>query len=199
MRHGRGIAGVVAITLSLLFGGCAGRDFVRPAADSLTLGTTTEEQIRARLGSPYREGTLVKNGVTVKTLSYAYAATTGTPMVAGVTPARALGFYFDKGVLVGHEFTSSYRDDHTDYDESKVPQIRQGETTRAAVVALMGPPHAAYLYPLAKAQGQRAIGYLYSQTAGSPFALRFYQKTLVVSYDANDVVTDVNFVSTGQK
>jgi hypothetical protein len=156
-----GVAGLIAITLSLLIGGCAGRDFARPAADSFTLGTTTEEQIRA----------LVKNGVTVKTLSYAYAATTGTPMVAGVTPARALGFYFDKGVLVGHEFTSSYRDDHTDYDESKIPEIRQGQT----------------------------IGYLYSQTAGSPFALRFYQKTLVVSYDARDVVTDVNFVSTGQK
>jgi hypothetical protein len=187
------------VTLAITLAGCAGRDFVRPAAGAFTLGTTTEQQIRAQFGAPYREGTFLKNGVTMTTLTYTYATTVGTPLVSGVIPARSLGFYFEKAVLVGHEFLSSHRADHTDYDESKVPDIKQGQSTRAAVIALMGSPGAAYLYPIAKAPGQEAIGYVYQQTAGNAYALRFYQKTLIISYDKAGVVTDVHFVSGGQK
>jgi len=110
---------------------------VRPQADSLQLGTTTYDQVLQRYGDPRRTGTQVRNGETLKTVSYAYAV--GTPFVDDV-PARASGFYFLNGVLVGYEYLSSFREDKTDFDETKVQQIKKGETTRWRVIELFGQP-----------------------------------------------------------
>ena len=56
---------LAVLVLLLVATGCAGRDFVRTPAESLALGKTTEAEIRQRHGSPYREGTVMKNGETV--------------------------------------------------------------------------------------------------------------------------------------
>src|SRR5712691_706366 len=99
-----------ALMLLLAVAGCVGRNFVRPQADSFSLGKTTEAEIRQRFGKPYQEGTVVKNGETMKSLSYAYASVTATSVLCarGITPVRAQVFYVWNGALVGHEFTSSY-------------------------------------------------------------------------------------------
>jgi len=98
---------------------------------------TTYDQVLQRYGDPRRTGTQVRNGETLKTVSYAYAV--GTPFVDDV-PARASGFYFLNGVLVGYEYLSSFREDKTDFDETKVQQIKKGETTRWRVIELFGQP-----------------------------------------------------------
>ena len=54
-----------------------------------------------------------------------------------------MGFYFFDEVLVGHEFLSSWAEDHTDFDEKKVSTIVKGKTTRAEVIQLLGQLHAA--------------------------------------------------------
>ena len=69
--------GALAVLLVAL-GGCAGRDFTRPPADTLALGKTTAAQIRQRFGEPSRQGTVVRNGETMKSLSYRYASGAGS-------------------------------------------------------------------------------------------------------------------------
>jgi len=190
-----GLAGMVLVLAAT---GCAGRDFTRPQPESLSLGKTTEAEVRQRFGDPYRGGTTIKNGETMKTLSYAYA-TGASSLAGGVTPSRGQGFYFWNGVLVGHDFTSSFDQDRTDFDASKVQQIKKGETTEAGVVGLFGRPQGAYTYPLIPDKGDRAIVYLYHQTKGSAFNLKFYQQLLVVTLDGNGLVKDSQFTSAGQR
>ena|SRR5690242_3876074 len=127
--------------MALIFAatGCAGRDFIRPQPESLILRKTTESEIRQQFGRPFREGTMIKNGETMNVLSYAYAAGASS-LAGGVTPSRGQGFYFLNGVLVGHDFTSSFDEDRTDFDGTKAKQIKRGVTTEADVLSLLGKP-----------------------------------------------------------
>jgi len=203
MNRFESVISLPLVVFALLLNGCAGRDFVRPSADSFTLGKTTYAEVVARYGSPYREGTMLKNEQTVKTISYAYATKAGTPLVSGVTPARVAAFYFNDLVLVGHEFTSSFREDHTDFDETKVTRIKKGETTKAQVIELMGPPTGTYLFPLVQRRTDSGLVYIYTQTRVEPipFApkIRQYRKVLVVSLGDDGIVSNVEFNASGEK
>ena len=189
----------ITAVLAVLLAACAGRDFVRPAPESLKNGQTTYKEVLAQFGDPYREGTVVKNDKTVKTLGYAYASVGGKPYREGVTPARAIAFYFFDDVLVGHEFISSWAEDNSDFDEGKVKDVVKGKTTRAEVIALLGRPAGYYIFPLIKQQPGEAAVYLYSETRGSAFNLKFYRKLLLVTFDTSGVVTEVDFTSSGTK
>lgn len=185
--------------ISLLFSGCAGRNFVRPEPESFSLGSTTQQEIINRFGKPYREGTLMKNDVVMKTVAYAYASTGGTAAFAGVIPARSLGFYFLNDTLVGHEFTSSYKEDSTYFDETALDGIKKGVTNRSQVTATFGNRYGEYIHPLIVDKDKRAIVYLYHQTKGSAYNLSFYEKQLIFTFDENGVLTDTNFTASGQK
>ena len=189
---------IMLLALVLAAAGCAGRDFVRPPTESLVLGKTTEMEIRQRFGKPYREGTTVKNGATIKTFGYAYAEGAAS-LAGGVTPARGQGFYFLNGVLVGHDFTSSFSDDKTDFDGAKAQQITKGQSTEGSVIGLLGRPRGVYLYPLVKDRTDRGLVYLYQQTRGSAFNLKFYNQRLVVTLDDTGIVKDVELVSSGER
>jgi hypothetical protein len=187
----------VALLLAAL-GGCAGRDFTRPPADTLALGKTTEREIRQRFGDPYRQGTALRNGETMKSLTYAYAAGAGS-LAGGLTPSRGIGFYFWSDVLVGHEFTSSFDEDKTDFDVTKVPQIRKGETTEATVTALLGPAPGGYIYPMIADKAAHALVYVYTQTRGTAFGLKNYQQMLVVTIAPSGSVSDVQLTTSGER
>ena len=191
------LLGALALVLIAL-GGCAGHDFTRPPADALTLGKTTEAEIRQRFGDPYRQGTVVRNGETMKSLSYGYASGAAS-LAGGITPSRGMGFYFWNDTLVGHEFTSSFDTDTTDFDAAKVAQIRKGETTESEVTALLGPPPGAYIYPMIPDKAARGLVYLYAQTRGSAFSLKFYQQLLVVTIGSSGVVSEVQLMSSGER
>jgi len=187
------------ISLGVLLTGCAGTNFVRMADDAMILGQTTSDQIAARLGAPYREGVVTKNNQQIKTSSYAYASTGGEAAAAGVTAARSQGFYFFSNKLVGYEFTSSWKEDSTNFDGGKVPQIKKGESTRSDVVRLLGNPGGRYIYPVIPNNDEEAMNYMYNQTSGSAFNLKFYQKQLVVTFNRQGIVTNVEFAESGQK
>ena len=195
--RGRRVIGALAVLLAAL-GGCAGRDFTRPPADTLTLGQTTAAEIRQRFGEPSRQGTVLRNGETMKSLSYGYASGAGS-LVGDVTPSRGMGFYLWNDALVGHEFTSSFDIDTTDFDATKVPQIRRGETTEAGVTALLGPPSGAYIYPMIPDKAARGLVYLWAQTRGTAFSLKFYQQLLVITVGPTGVVSDVQLTTTGER
>jgi hypothetical protein len=186
---------VAALTLS----GCAGTDFVRPDTAFLKNGQTTFAEVVARMGTPRREGSVIKNERTIKTASYAYAATGGKPLHEGVTPARAMGFYFYENTLVGHEFISSWAEDNSDFDESKVKDIVKGKTTRAELAQLLGKPAGYYIHPLIKPTAGDAAVYAFAETSGSVFNLKFFRKVLVVTFDIAGVVADVDYSSSGSR
>jgi len=190
---------VAAAAALIGLGGCAGTDFVRPDTESLKNGQTTYAEVVARMGKPWRDGTVVKNEKTIQHVTYAYAATAGQPLRPGVTPARAAGFYFHNGTLVGHEFISSWATDNTDFDDNKVKEIAKGKTTRAQLTQLLGKPAGAYVHPMIKAEAGDAAVYAYAETSGSAFNLKFYRKVLVVTFDAAGVVADIDFSSSGNR
>jgi hypothetical protein len=188
---------IAALAALVVLAGCAGTDFVRPGTDDLKLGKTTYKDVLAKMGAPRQEGAVLKNEKNVRSASYAYANTGGSPARPGVTPARAQNFYFYEDVLVGHEFVSSFAEDQSDFDESRVQGIVKGRTTRAQLAQLMGKaPSGAHVYPMIKSQKGEAAIYLYSQVTGSVFSMKFYRKLLTVTFEG-DVVSDVEFTSQG--
>lgn len=188
----------LAVALSIAVTGCASSGSNQPK-DDLVLGRTSRQEILQRLGSPYREGTLAKNGKQLKTMTYAFATTGGTPVREGVTPARGQGFYFLDDKLAGYDFTSSWKEDQTDFDARKVAEIKKGVSTRADVLRLIGRPGGKYGYPLIASQNGQADVYLYAESKGGPVNVKFYQKHLVVTYDERGVVSNVEYQELGQK
>jgi hypothetical protein len=188
---------ISVVFIVIVAAGCAGRQFVRAEPDTLVLGRTTEVEIRQRFGNPYREGTKLTNGEQLRTTAYAYAVSGGS-LVGDIVPTRVQAYYFWNGVLVGHEFTSSFDEDKTELDINKAHAIKVRETDEAAVVALLGKPQGVYVYPLIKDKNARGLIYLYGQTRGSAFNLKFYQQLVVVTLQAG-VVTDVSVTASGER
>lgn len=189
----------VVATVAIALSGCAGTDFVRPAEGDLTLGKTTSAQVKAKLGDPRQTGEMTKNERQVKVMQYAYAATAGESGYPGVTPARSQAYFFYNDVLAGHEFVSSFKSDLTDFDGSKVASIAKGKSKKSEVVALLGRPSGEAIYPIIKGQDDRAIVYTYRQFKGTVFTPKFHTKSLVVSFNSADVVTDVEYTVTGEQ
>jgi hypothetical protein len=187
------------ISLCVLLLGCAGTRFVRVSDDILALGQTTYEEVTARLGLPYQEGVIIKNNQQIKTISYAYASTVGEGDAKGVVAARSQGFYFFDNKLVGYTFTSSWKENSTDFDSGKVSQINKGESTRNDVVLLLGNPGGKYIYPLIPVKDEEALNYLYVQTKDTGLKLKLYQKQLVVTFNKQGIVTNVEFTEAGQQ
>ncbi|MES9961034.1 MAG: hypothetical protein ABW089_11400 [Sedimenticola sp.] len=185
---------IVLVIVAVLLSACAGRDFVRPDETSLRLNETTYQEILDRFGKPFNEGTQLKNEKNVKIISYAYASIGGKANSPGITPARAASFYFSDDLLAGYEFISSYKMDNSDFDETRIEQLKKGETTREQVIALIGKPAGRYVHPLIKEKDGYAMIYAY----GEAFGFEFFMKQLTVSINDN-VVTDVEYTTSGKK
>ncbi len=190
---------ILSAACVVLLYGCAGTDFVRQGAESISLGKTTQAEIMKKMGKPYRSGTIDKNGKSFPFHAYSYANTTGEPLYKGVVPARTQSFTFDKDVLVGNEFIRSFKADGTDFDETKVAQIEKGKSTKANVIQVFGQPGGEYIYPLVAKENERALVYQFMQAKGNAFNMRFYQKSLIVTYDASEVISNVEYTASGTK
>src|SRR5258707_8035152 len=133
-------ARIVALVLA---GACLlGADFSRPDPATLTLGTTTEVEIRQRFGPPYGQSTAQVGNRQVTTLQYTYAEMRST-----VVPVRAMTYTFHEGRLVGFDYSSSFVVDETAFDEPVAKKIKRGETTRAQARPLAGRPTGRLTYP----------------------------------------------------
>jgi hypothetical protein len=185
---------LILTAVLLVLAGCAGTDFVRPDTDAFRNGRTTYGEVVAKMGTPRREGSAIKNEKTVKSISYAYASVGGKPLHQGVTAARAIGFYFYNDILVGQEFISSWAEDNTDFDEKKVQHIVKGKTTRVELTQLLGKPAGSYIHPLIKATTGEAAVYVFAETSGS-FNPKFFGKSLVVTFDADGVASELEYSS----
>jgi hypothetical protein len=194
------LATLVPAALALALAGCVGTDFVRPDPNVFTLGRTSYAQVVQKMGEPHNKGSGLKNGKPVKTITYAFASVTGEPSEDGVHPARALGYYFYNDTLVGEEFISSYKSDSSNFDDTKVAEIKKGQSTRADVIALMGKPTASFIAPMVKETSGEAYGYTYQTLRGNAFTgFKRQLKMLRVSFDAKGLVSDVDYASSEAK
>jgi hypothetical protein len=175
----------------IFLGGCAasvGRHFVRPEANLLVLGKSTFPEIWLKFGNPREEKTKTINGKVVQTKSYAHA-TYRLPIMA----IRTLEVHFCDNVLVGYEFVSSFDEDHTNFDETKITLLKKGETTLVKVRDLLGEPAGMGTFPLLNHPTEKAWIYSYGQffTASG----HKQEKRLIVSSDSNGVVSDIELTS----
>jgi hypothetical protein len=184
-----------AALTALLIAGCAAKDFQRMEPESLVLGKTAYTDVVAKMGTPAREGELVKNGAKLRTATYSYAPYVGgKPVRAYVLPVRAQSLYFHGERLVAHEFVSSWAHDSTDFDAARAAEIVRGRTTRAEVYRLLGEPSGRAVYPMIPALKGDAAIYLFAYvTETGVMNLKSYRKALVVTFDENGVVSEVEY------
>jgi len=137
----------------------------------------------------------MKDGVEVMSMSYSYGDAAARASAPGVSAARAMAFYFVKGTLVGYEAISTFAADSSDFDDTRVSDIRRGVTTEAQLGELVGRPSGLYVYPLAAAPGQRVLVYAHAQKRGkAPMA----RKQLLVTVDAAGIVRDLQWEKIGE-
>lgn len=190
----------ITVFIAIVLNACAaGTDFKRIEISQITYGSDTPETIKQKLGKPNSEGTITKNEKQFQTMTYSYASGRGSAAYKGVTAGRGQHFYFFQNKLVGHLFTSSWEVDSTDFDESKIGEIKEGDTTIQEVIELLGSPHGEFIFPMAWNETDKAKIYSYLQVKGSAFSMKVYHKRLSVTHDENGIVTDVEYVSTGEK
>ena len=190
---------LAALTTAAVLSGCAGTNFKRPEAQSLAVGKSTTADIARVMGEPGRPGEVLKNEQKLKTATFVYAEGAGTGRYPGVVPARAMVFSTFNDVVVGQDFVSSFPQDATEFDDSKVPSIVKGKSSRKDVLALLGKPSGEAVYPAIKQKTDTAMLYSYSHARGNAFNMKFYSKSLTVSFGSNDIVSDVEFASAGEK
>jgi len=194
------LKGILLASVWMFFTGCAGTNFVHVPDSTLVLGQTSSEEIKSSLGSPTQEGVITKNDQQLTTMTYAYASAYGDAAADDVVPGRSQSFFFFNDKLAGYNFTSSWKKDCTDFDSTKVSAIKKGVSTRSDVVSLLGAPGGKSIYPLTAKNGEEASTYLYVQTTKkSLFNIKTYLKLLVVTFDQQGIVTNVEYSESGQK
>ena len=189
----------LAAVLAAALTGCAGTNFKRPDVGALEVGKSTLAQVTQTMGPPPQTGDLLRNNEKLKSSRYVYAEGAGTGKYPGVVPARAMVFLTHNDLLVVEEFISSFPNDATDFEESKVSSIVKGKTTKMEVQTMLGKPNGSAVYPFIKAKNENALIYSYAHAKGSAFNMKFYNKTLILSFDAAGLVTDVEYTSNGEK
>ncbi len=189
------LCGLVLLAAS----GCkttAGRDFARPAEGSLELGVTTQQEVQARYGEPQATGSGTYNDEAVTSVTYTFASNAEPPLVGGVTPARALSCHFLRGTLVGYEFMSSFRKDHTSFDSGKGELLEVGVSRREDVIELVGSPNGQSMWPLVEPPYERALIYSYAQDLYNvglfTFESHHGRSRMVVVLDSDGIVQDVS-------
>jgi len=182
---------IAAITTVVALSGCAS-NFVRPAAESLTLGKSTSADIIKLAGKPTAQNDNVKlNGETVKSLSYYY--NDGAKFWGLIIPERWLSYTLFNDTMVGQEFNSTMDGENTEFDVKKITSIQKGKSTADDVIALMGKPSGEVIYPVVKEKNSRGLVYAYTYARFAGILTMHNNYLLVVTVDDKNLVTNVSY------
>jgi hypothetical protein len=189
---------LVCLSAILFLLGCsAGRPFQNPDHGSMALGQTTEEQVVGLFGKPLREFAVTTNGEDMKMLQYYYVPGHRNP-VTGISPVTTMFVYLWKDKLVRYEYTSTASETNTDFDTELVKKITKGSTTCSQVVELIGQPGGYAIFPGIPEHDVTAMVYFCEITTGLAFNAKIHRKILVLPFDKNGVILDVQLTETGQ-
>jgi len=187
---------VLATSGMLILAGCAGQNFVRARPSAFTLGKTMRAEVYQRVGPhPTSFGVFQAHGKQVRTMTYRYMNNFSKALRPEITPTKAETFYFVKDVLVGIDYTDSFKGEGTEFDAKKIKRIKKGQSTKDDVIQLLGSASGLYAPPLIPDSSYRALVYFSKQISGVKL---LSDQKLVVAYDRNGVVTDVKYTASGE-
>lgn len=179
----------------LALAGCTGQNFVRFEPSAFKLGQTKRAEVYARVGPhPNSFDSLQVQGKKVWTMTYSYKNNFSKGLRPEITPTKAETYYFLDDVLVGMDYTDSFKGEGTDFDQKKITSIKKGVSTKTDVIQLFGPAKGRYAPPLIPDTSYRALVYFSKQISGSRL---LSEKKLIVTYDRNGIVTDVKYTASG--
>jgi hypothetical protein len=170
-----------------LVAGCtsSGRDFTRPQTSALVLGQTTIDDAITSFGEPTqrleeaadpaltdsfderqpRPAPLRRASLKgeFERLLYSFSHTKMVMLSdQAVARIRQLDLTFWKGKLVAYNYSSSFAEDSTNFDEAKVAAFVRNRTTTTDVLNQLGTPGGQAVYPYVARQGTRAYFYQYA-------------------------------------
>ena len=196
----------VLIGSLFLLTACSGlSDFVRPGESQIVVGESSRADIVTQLQrEPDATGKKLVNNTMLDQLEYTYlvndSAESDTPDEAGFVAVKGQMYYLNDNVLVGSDYYSTFANDSTKFDVSKVTSIVEGKSTKSDVIKLLGRPSIVMIDPMISKEAVGAIGYNYrSMNLGTPGNLKTEAYRLVVEYDNNNIVTKVTFESKSDK
>jgi hypothetical protein len=202
---------LLAGALLAALAGCAppvGTDFVRPTPDTVTLGATTEEEVRARYGKPRTErawgrseselareigapfGAARVSG-TLSELYYYYENRAGVAATQGVDPSKSVKFWFYNGKLAGWQSHSSFRADSSGFDAAKVRDIQAWKSLRGDLIGLLGLPAGVRMHPMVPGEDQQMLTWFAFEFDTASRESR--ARTLNVLVNGLGVVLDVRY------
>ncbi len=166
--------------------GPAGRDFPQNAFSGFALDQTTPAEVQAALGPPLKQSTtsalakpeskVIAPGTRFSLTQFFYFY---APAMAGQPSKIAVVFFFDDRLFL-YSFRSTLPGAaRPPVDEQLLANLRQGKTTLAQAVALLGPPCGEGLDLLGNQHGSTQISYAWSDNHSGTVKLR----TLNVFFD----------------
>jgi hypothetical protein len=176
----------------------AGRDFPSAGFATLRLKQSTDPQVEAVLGPPFKrvsiQTTVTKpNGplpigtpISFSIVNYLYLLTNGGPAASGHAVAKTATLVFYDGTLAAYDLNSTIPgEENQPVDSSRLTLLKQGVTTRADIIALLGVPSGQSIaFPhLPNALGH--ITYVWTHIEGQSLL----HKILIIDLDRNDVLT----------
>jgi len=204
-----------ALAIILAAGGCmpVGRDFARPTDATIRPGETSIGDVKKALGEPRTERAWSRNqgvlaggpndpppptpftaarvGGTITQLFYYYSWRLGESATPGVDPTRSLNLWFWNDKLVAFRGTSSFRNDGTNFDETRVATIEAWKSLQADVIERFGEPSGVAVYPATAQEDQRVL--IYQDFEWDTAKQQIRSKSLFVLVNALGVVEDVKF------
>lgn len=197
---------IAYVLVALAAVGCtSGRDFTRPAADSLSLGTVTRADILAAYGRPDRQLTRVvaapaaDNGSSsaqapamgaLTSLFYSYEEPLGVAWAGPPPHQKLLKFDFANDRLFSYSYLSNFERDSSDFDEAKMAALANGVTTKGDVLSLLGEPSGRAVFPALLPGDERYVYQFVDATRGERLV-----KRLELVFDDDGVLRDFGFVS----
>ena len=178
----------------LLMAGCADGPVLRSTSDSFVLGRTTLAEVAGHYGWASKSWDRIFRNKTVHIVMYLQASdSSDKPYRLGLSATRAARYYFVENILIGHDFDSSWASDTTDFDMTLIERVKEGQSTRAQVVDLLGKPVGYYKYPLIEEQAHEALVYLYQELAFTRPGVRANRKEVIIAVDQVGVVKSIKY------
>ncbi len=173
----------VFLTALVTMAGCAhtvGHDFARPEQTGVVLGQMTEADILSRYGAPSSRTSSTRSTASIpvkQPSSFETAQVPGVftflrynyvlnqpPIAGGDMNQKGAIFTFWNGVLVAHDFTSSFAADSSNFDEAAAQVLlAPRQMTRDEVIVRLGNPGGRFIYPMTPTPGMERLRYSYQK------------------------------------
>ena len=159
-----------------------GKDFKVRGESSFILGKTTKKEITVMYGEPKFEEPFGDKGITLSTYLY---------VRKGLVKGQSL--YFDDGILVGYDTTSTFPEINTYFDHTQSKKIEIHKTNKSEVWSMIGRPSGKHIFPMAPTITTHNETYSYDKvTPGRVlYTHNIIDLYLVVTYNSDNVVVNV--------